>query len=222
VSIPLPTWWRAGLAGLAGLAVLVGISLGVRSCERYWSGHKQAKMSKATTAQVAADSGAKVARRYADSIFLESAARADSIAQLLQSSQGSAAREQQARTEAKQAKARLAAARTVRDSLDAALQVIASQDTALAAAAARARSDSLQIILLTRDRDSWKHSSDTALTALDRYRKSSELWAKAAKASECSLDPFGLIRCPARSTIAVLAGAGGAILGGAIVAIVHR
>jgi hypothetical protein len=48
------------------------------------------------------------------------------------------------------------------------------------------RSDSLQKLLLTRDRDDWKHHSDSVVTAMDNLRGD----LKKAQADQCRILPF--------------------------------
>lgn len=68
------------------------------------------------------------------------------------------------------------------------------------------RSDSLQKILLTRDRDDWKLHSDSVVTAMDQLRKD----LKKAQEDQCRVLPF--VPCLSRKESLVLGVVAGAVI----------
>jgi hypothetical protein len=67
------------------------------------------------------------------------------------------------------------------------------------------RSDSLQVLFLTRDRDAWRAHSDSLITAMDGLKRD----LKDAE-PKCRLLPF--VPCPSR-TVAAIGGAVGGVVG---------
>lgn len=61
----------------------------------------------------------------------------------------------------------------------------------------RIRSDSLQKLLLVRDRDDWKHHSDSLVKSMDVLRED----LKKAQADQCRILPF--VPCPSRKEAAI-------------------
>jgi hypothetical protein len=70
----------------------------------------------------------------------------------------------------------------------------------------RIRSDSLQILFLTRDRDDWKHHSDSVVTAMDALRGD----LKKAQADQCRVLPF--VPCLSRKQSLILGATAGAVI----------
>jgi hypothetical protein len=70
----------------------------------------------------------------------------------------------------------------------------------------RIRSDSLQKILLTVDRNDWKVHSDSVVTAMDALRGD----LKKAQADQCRVLPF--VPCPSRKASLIIGAAAGALI----------
>lgn len=70
----------------------------------------------------------------------------------------------------------------------------------------RIRSESLQILLLTRDRDDWKHHSDSVVTAMDGLRGD----LKKAQEDQCRVLPF--VPCLSRKQSLIVGAVAGAVV----------
>lgn len=160
-------WWKWALAGavLGSLLTAFLVDRSFTKREQDWvAARDQAKAQHVldSIALAAASAARAEAQRQRDAALAE-AARLDQEGDQLAG-------------QVRKAKAQLAAARTVRDSLDIAVVIIGQQDSvigkrdssitslrvAIAAAADQARADLLALGIVTRDRDRLQHLVDTA------------------------------------------------------------
>lgn len=156
-------------------------------------------------------------------VTIESQARKDSISVTKAKADSAKAESKKAHAIADNAKRALARDSTMRDSLRDALAIIVADSLYSVADSARAHEDSLTIVRLTHDRDSWEGQAHHADSLAQVGQAAIANLVKSAESEHCTIGPKFLgISCPSRTKVGVIAFVAGTVTGSVVTATLKK